>query len=159
MRLEGRPYQEALPLLLWLLWRRRRALWRLWPVRLSGLTRSRCIRPLLGSRPFSSLALARAVRRSRLTRLAGALLQVVLPLRIILPLLQIVLPLSRRRALRPVRVGPTQRALFSHDLTSDGLRRVRLSHDALVARGLLRRNRQPRRGDAPARAGADGETA
>jgi hypothetical protein len=58
-------------------------------------------------------------------------------------LLQVVLPLLARLALRiartgPVRVGAPQRALFAYDLTADGLRRMHLAHDALVARRLLR---------------------
>jgi len=95
--------------------------------------------------------LARAVRQARLLRATWPL-QIVLPLRS---------GLTRRIAARigTVRIGPPQRALLRDDLTADDLRRVHLAHDALVARGLLRRDHERGSGHAAAGAGADRKAA
>src|SRR6185437_9807144 len=102
---------------------------------------------------FLSVRLARRIRRT------GTLRQTVLPLR------QAVLPLQAGLTRRivaqiiPVRVGLPQRALPADDLPADALGRMNLSHDALVAQRLLRRDRERRRGKTSARAGANGKTA
>ena len=106
--------------------------------------------------------LACAIRRRRLLRRARGLRTWLLRA---WPLLQIVLPLrrglSRLVAARagPVRIGLPQGALLGYDLASDNLRRVHLTHDALVARGLLRRDHERGCGRAAAGAGPDRKAA
>ena len=59
------------------------------------------------------------------------------------------------------RIGAAEVALLGHDLPADGLRRMQLAHETLVARDLLRRDRQRHRGKARAAgaAGPDGKAA
>lgn len=95
--------------------------------------------------------LTRRVRRTRLIR-AWPLLRIVLPLRSGLTRLIVARIVA-------VRVRLPQRALLGHDLTPDDLRRVHLPHDALVARRLLRRDRERSGRHAAAGAGPDRKAA
>jgi len=94
--------------------------------------------------------LAGAARRARLIRTWPVLLQIVLPL---------LTGLTGPTGDVAVRIGLSQRALLGHDLAADDLRRMYLTHDTLVARSLLRRDRKRRGGDASAGAGSHREAA
>ena len=95
--------------------------------------------------------LSRPVRLSRRGR-AGPLRRAILSLRAGLTRRVIAWIISGR-------IGLPQRALLADDLAADALRGVDLAHDALVALGLLRRDRQRQRGKAAASAGADRKAA
>ena len=103
----------------------------------------------------------------RLSRLARPVLQTLALLRQALTLLRkAVLPLQAgltRRVVAQIivsrRIGLPQRALLADDLAADALRGVDLTHDALIAQRLLRRDHERHGGEASHRAGPDGKAA
>ena len=56
-------------------------------------------------------------------------------------------------------IGAAERTLLAHNATAEILRRMNLTHKALVALRLLPRNLQRQGGEAPTRAGPDRKTA
>ena len=79
------------------------------------------------------LLLSRLIRRTGLPGLTSAIRRAG-RLRRARPLLQIILPLvGLTRRVVAVRLRPTQRALFGHNLAPCDLRGMHLAHDALVA--------------------------
>src|SRR5579871_641296 len=113
------------------------------PAVLTGATR---LALLLTSLLRASLLRALPFRRALLLLLAGLLLlsgrlrRTGLLLRLAgLPRRLVATVLVARR-----RIGAPDRALLADDLPADALRRMHLSHDPLVARRLLRRDRQRR---------------
>ena len=147
---------------------------------LSGTRRRARLLRLSGTIELAGLLLSLAVRHSRQWRLTGLPGQAVLPrlagtiqlTRLLLlsgPVLsrQTIRPLLAGLQLpdRPVRIdeagiGAAEFALLEHELPADILRRVKLTHEALVAQHHGLRNHQRHRGEArAARARANGEAA
>src|SRR5581483_2178512 len=89
--------------------------------------------------------LALPVRRARLAivRRGGSLTRTV---RRRARLTRTILTGPRRIAI--LRIGAAELTLLTYDLAADGLRRMQLAHETLVARGLLQRNRKRHRGKA-----------
>ena len=141
------------------------------PVQLTG--------PLSGTVKLTRLLLSLAIGHGRQWRLTGLPRQAVLPrlagpvqltwLLLSRPVLsgQAILPRLAGLELpdRPVRIdetgiGAAEFALLQHDLPAEILRRVKLTHKALVTQHHRLRNRQRHRGEADAAgAGPDREAA
>jgi len=148
-------------------------------LRLSRTRRRARLLRLSGTIELAGLLLSLAVRHSRQWRLTGLPGQAVLPrlagtiqlTRLLLsgPVLsrQTIRPLLAGLQLpdRPVRIdeagiGAAEFALLEYELPADILRRVKLTHEALVAQHHGLRNHQRHRGEArAARARANGEAA
>jgi hypothetical protein len=142
--------------------RRARSRWRTRLLLTLAVRRARLLL-LTGPVQLTGLLLTGTIRHAWQRRLTGLSGQTIWP-----PLSgQTIWPLLARLQLpdRPVRIdeagiGATEFALLEHELPADILRRVKLTHKALVAQHHGLRNRQRHRGEArAARARPDGEAA